>query len=72
MVIRLSDRFAGFVSGGGPGFVCRESMDSDIYRSPKNVRSDIPNDKDQPPKLLDRLKEALRARHYSPRTEITY
>jgi integron integrase len=26
----------------------------------------------QPPKLLDRLCEALRARHYSPRTEQTY
>jgi integron integrase len=72
MVIRLSDRFAGFVSGGEPGFCCRKSTDSDIYRSSKNVQSDIPNDKDQHPKLLDQLKQALRARHYSPRTEKTY
>ncbi len=27
---------------------------------------------DRQPKLLDRLREALRARHYSPRTEQTY
>ncbi len=26
----------------------------------------------QPPKLLDRLREALRSRHYSRRTEQTY
>jgi integron integrase len=27
---------------------------------------------DRPPKLLDQMREALRARHYSPRTEETY
>ena len=31
-----------------------------------------PNENPQPPKLLDRLREAVRLRHYSPRTEEAY
>ncbi len=27
---------------------------------------------DQPPKLLDRVRASIRARHFSPRTEETY
>jgi integron integrase len=36
------------------------------------AESPIPNNEPRPPKLLDQLREALRARHYSPRTEKAY
>ncbi|HQU34905.1 MAG TPA: phage integrase N-terminal SAM-like domain-containing protein, partial [Thermoanaerobaculaceae bacterium] len=31
-----------------------------------------PSSESQPPRLLDRVRAALRARHYSPRTEDAY
>ncbi|MEZ4599011.1 MAG: integron integrase [Syntrophotaleaceae bacterium] len=64
MVVRVSERFA--------DFVCGESVDSDIDQTSKSARPASPSDKNQPPKLLDLLKQALRVRHYSPRTEKTY
>jgi integrase len=69
MVTGVSDRFDGLASSGEPGFCSRESSGSDVYRSSNNARPAIPGVNDQPPKLLDRLQEALRARHYSPRTK---
>jgi integron integrase len=72
MVVELSDRLAGFVSGGESGFCCRDTSGPDPYRSSIDTRAAIPDVGDRPPKLLDRLKEALRARHYSPRIESTY
>jgi integron integrase len=72
MATGLPDRFNGLAYRGDPGFCCRESSGSDAYRPSRESRQAIPVDKEQSPKLLDRLKEALRARHYSPRTESTY
>ncbi len=72
MVLELSDRFAGFVSSGEAGLCCRDSSGPDLYRPSSDTRPASPDAGDRPPKLLDRLKEALRARHYSPRTENTY
>jgi len=72
MVTALSDRFDGFVSSGESGSCCRESSGSDVYRSSRDSRPATPVDTDRSPKLLDRLKESHRARHYSPRTENTY
>jgi site-specific recombinase XerD len=72
MVVELSDRLAGFVSSGESGLCCRDSSGPDLYRSSSGARPASTDAGDRPPKLLDRLKEALRARHYSPRTENTY
>jgi hypothetical protein len=40
--------------------------------SPPSRTADARQPEPRKPKLLDRLREALRARHYSPRTEQTY
>jgi len=72
MVAELSGGFDGFVSNCDSMTCCRESSGSDTYRPSTGPRPAIPGDKEKAPKLLDRLKEALRARHYSPRTESTY
>jgi hypothetical protein len=40
--------------------------------SPSSRSGDARPAEPQKPKLLDRLREALRSRHYSPRTEQTY
>lgn len=39
---------------------------------PSNTSQPIPPPVGRQPKLLDRMREALRSRHYSPRTEQTY
>jgi integron integrase len=72
MVAALSECLAGFVSSGESGILCKESSDADLYRSLRDSRPKAPARDQSSPKLLDRLKEALRARHYSPRTESTY
>jgi integron integrase len=72
MVVELSDRLAGLVSIGQSGLCCRDSSGPDPYRPSGGARPAIPDAGDRSPKLLDRLKEALRTRHYSPRTENTY
>lgn len=54
------------------GFLCKETSDSDPYRPGNDSRLLCSAHQKQPPKLLDQLREALRARHYSPRTENTY
>jgi integron integrase len=72
MVVELSDRLAGFVSSGESGLCCRDSSGPDPYRPSSGTRPANSDAGDRPPKLLDRLREALRARHYSPRTENTY
>jgi integron integrase len=72
MAVRLGDRFADILSSGESGICCRESSGSDVYRPSGDLGRSTPVVNDQPPKLLEQLKQALRARHYSPRTESTY
>jgi hypothetical protein len=50
----------------------RNSPESQGAIPPSPNSSIAPASSGHPPKLLDRLRGALRARHYSPRTEQTY
>ncbi|MEZ4598669.1 MAG: site-specific integrase [Syntrophotaleaceae bacterium] len=72
MVTGMSGRFDGFASSGEPGLCCREFSGSTVYRASNHVRPANQGKKDQPPKLLRQLKQALRARQYSLCTESTY
>jgi hypothetical protein len=71
MFAALSGSLDDFVSSGDPVPCCRESG-ADQYRSSIDPRSTTPAENERPPKLLNQLPEALRTRHYSPRTESTY
>jgi site-specific recombinase XerD len=72
MIAEFRDSSDGIIEGGKPEGFCKESSTSDSYRSLSDTRPTSPTDNDRPPKLLDQMKEALRTRHYSPRTESTY
>ncbi len=72
MVTELRDNYEGFVTGSGPAVLCKESSSSKYSRPSDDARLPTPSDNDRSPKLLDRFREALRTRHYSPRTESTY
>jgi hypothetical protein len=48
MATDLSDRFAGLALMGEPGFVCRESTDSDVYRTSIDPGRSTPVINDQP------------------------
>ena len=43
-----------------------------VYRSGRQVIAGITTPPAQKPKLLDQVRQAVRTRHYSPRTEETY
>ena len=63
------------VSAGEPSGTIppgRNSPESQGTIPPSPNSSIAPTPSGRPPKLLDRLSGALRARHYSPRTEQTY
>jgi site-specific recombinase XerD len=63
------------VSAGEPAVTFppgRHSPESHGTSPPSTSPSIAPPSSSRQPKLLDRLREALRARHYSPRTEQTY
>ena len=72
MIAEFRDSSDGIIEGGKPEGFCKESSTSDSYRSLSDTRPTSPTDNERPPKLLDQMKEALRTRHYSPRTESTY
>jgi hypothetical protein len=71
MIAALSGSPDSSVSSGGPVLFCPESSRADQYCSPADFRSTISVDNVRPQKLPGRFKEALRSRHYSPRTEDT-
>lgn len=72
MSTHIWDRDTGDSPGGKYSLLCHDSSDSDSYRPTERCQPSDPAHQDHPPKLLDQLREALRARHYSPRTENTY
>jgi integron integrase len=71
MAAEFHQSYDGILPTDEPGLYCKEPSDSD-YRNSNETLPGNPAKNERPPKLLDQLKEALRARHYSPRTESTY
>jgi hypothetical protein len=71
MAAEFHQSYDGILPTDEPGLYCKEPSDSG-YRNSNETSSGNPAKNERPPKLLDQLKEALRALHYSPRTESTY
>lgn len=72
MSTHIWDRDTGVSPEGVYGLLCRDPSASDDAQPGCDSGPAHADSRDQPPKLLDQLREALRARHYSPRTENTY
>jgi hypothetical protein len=72
MVMKLRKDYVGISPAREPGIYSKEPSNSDLYRALNGARSTPPAGNDRSLKPLDQLREALRARGYSPQAEGTY